>query len=723
MNPAHLARRAGVAAAAVLAVALSACGGGDAPVDPLPPPLQPKGTFAVQSFEGPDACEALERHIEDTAEAMVREQLQSWLPGAAGGGAADTPATTGAPGQANAPEDASSASPTFSETNVREAGIDEADTVKTDGRRLFTLRRDAAGLTLSSLEITPPEAMRLLGQAAWPADETLAADARPVAPESPRGLMLAAPDVLLSLGTSEQFYAMPFPGGAGVQPDVATALLCADAGCGPGYPGWAPPRTRVRRFDVGADAAPVEQWLLDVPGSLLAARRIGSTLYLVTQSALRLPTGVRTWPDVPAGSSSGAAEMDARVAATMDENARLIRATSLDEWLADLVATERVGGPSATPQVLRGASPTAQQCASFARIDVASRLSWLQISSIDIDTREIVAQTVLAEGQGVYMSEHALIVFTSYWRQGDERLNPRDLSFLHRFVRDAQGRLAYQATAGIDGRLIDDYAIDEAGDGTIRYAATGWDGGNYSYVGTLQAAGGTLAALGSSEPIAPGETLQSARFIGDRAYLVTFRQIDPFFVYDLSDPAAPRRLGELKLPGFSTYLHPVDAEHLLGIGYDDGGWPRRLKATLFDVGDPASPRERLSVVLGDSYTDSDATWDRHAFAFHRPVPGAEPAYMAVPVRSYASSFYGTGSLSGIRVLRVAPSDGQAPLVLQGTLPMTDLLGDPRHYDGWRNGDARRAVFVGDSVYAIGDGAVRSAAIADPATPVDTVGIP
>ena len=163
----------------------------------------------------------------------------------------------------------------------------------------------------------------------------------------------------------------------------------------------------------------------------------------------------------------------------------------------------------------------------------------------------------------------------------------------------------------------------------------------------------TLRELGRTAPIAPGERLQSARFLGDRAYLVTFRQVDPFFVYDLSDAANPKALGELKIPGFSTFLFPVGASHVLGIGYQDGGWPRTIKATLFDVTDPANPLEQSTLALGDSYTASDALWDPHAFTWYSPASaigelpaGGNQGTLAIPVRSYASSAFGTIAASG-----------------------------------------------------------------------------
>ena len=329
------------------------------------------------------------------------------------------------------------------------------------------------------------------------------------------------------------------------------------------------------------------------------------------------------------------------------------------------------------------------------------------------------------------MSAHSLILSTPRWNPG-ERTGE---TYLHRFVPDADGRFAYHGSGRIEGTLINDYAIDESSPGVVRVAASSFsptDSRSFTYLATLEPATApqTMRELGRTGPIASGETLRSARFLGDRAYLVTFRQIDPFFVYDLSNPAQPTALGELKIPGFSTFLFPVGSNHVLGIGYDGGGWPRRVKASLFDVTEPTRPLEQSTLLLGDSYTESDALWDPHAFTWYSPptatddLPGGgSEGTMAIPLRSYASG-YGTQATSGVRVVSVRPARGASALSSNGTLSMDDLLTPAAtRYAGWRNGDARRAVFVGSHVYAIADGAVRSAPIATPASPTATVSVP
>ncbi|NIP67558.1 hypothetical protein GWM83_02345, partial [Candidatus Bathyarchaeota archaeon] len=112
--------------------------------------------------------------------------------------------------------------------------------------------------------------------------------------------------------------------------------------------------------------------------------------------------------------------------------------------------------------------------------------------------------------------------------------------------------------------------------------------------------------MGRLEDLAPGEKIYSARFMGDRGYLVTFRKVDPLFVLDLSQPTNPKVLGKLKIPGYSDYLHPYDENHIIGVGKEtvaaeqgDFAWYQGVKISLFDVTDVEDPREIDKYEIGD----------------------------------------------------------------------------------------------------------------------------
>jgi uncharacterized secreted protein with C-terminal beta-propeller domain len=137
-----------------------------------------------------------------------------------------------------------------------------------------------------------------------------------------------------------------------------------------------------------------------------------------------------------------------------------------------------------------------------------------------------------------------------------------------------------------------------------------------------------MKVVGKVEKLARGERIYSVRFMQNRAYMVTFKQIDPLFVINLEDPTNPHVLGELKIPGFSNYLHPYDETTLIGLGKDSGNWNASLKLSLFDVSNIRSPKEIDNYILGDSRSDSIALYDHKAFLFSK-----EKNLLVIPVNS------------------------------------------------------------------------------------------
>src|SRR3989338_3462200 len=141
-----------------------------------------------------------------------------------------------------------------------------------------------------------------------------------------------------------------------------------------------------------------------------------------------------------------------------------------------------------------------------------------------------------------------------------------------------------------------------------------------------------MKTIGKLEAIAPDERIYSARFLGDILYMVTFKRIDPLFVIDLSDSEKPEILGELKIPGFSDYLHPYDENHIIGIGKQTEGNEcggisvKGVKLALFDVSDVQSPRQVNQYEMGEAGTDSEALRDNKAFLFDR-----EKELLVIPV--------------------------------------------------------------------------------------------
>ncbi len=187
------------------------------------------------------------------------------------------------------------------------------------------------------------------------------------------------------------------------------------------------------------------------------------------------------------------------------------------------------------------------------------------------------------------------------------------------------------SSANVPGSILNQFSLDEY-DGNLRLATTigenfwMWGMNNSSSVNDVYVLDKKLKTIGSIQDLGLGERIYSARFIKDKAYLVTFRQIDPFYVLDLSDPKNPQKKGELKIPGFSSYLHPLEDNKILGVGQEDS----KVKLSYFDVSDPANPKEMAKYLLDEYWTE--VSNNHHAFlqdAKHQVffIPGGQGAYI------------------------------------------------------------------------------------------------
>lgn len=176
----------------------------------------------------------------------------------------------------------------------------------------------------------------------------------------------------------------------------------------------------------------------------------------------------------------------------------------------------------------------------------------------------------------------------------------------------SDGTIAAAGAGSVPGTIINQFAMDEK-DGYLRIATTTgemWRTDEYASANNIYVMDSSLTIVGSVEGLARNEQIKSVRFLGTRAYMVTFRTTDPLFVIDLSNPAAPAVLGKLKIPGFSEYLHPYGENLLIGFGQDaaevgDRAYALGLKVSMFDVSDTANPKEIATLYLGDrgSYTE------------------------------------------------------------------------------------------------------------------------
>jgi uncharacterized secreted protein with C-terminal beta-propeller domain len=272
------------------------------------------------------------------------------------------------------------------------------------------------------------------------------------------------------------------------------------------------------------------------------------------------------------------------------------------------------------------------------------------------------------------------------------------------------GGTRFRNSGEVPGTVLNQFSMDEH-KGYFRIATTvhSWiqEGDNFrdhswNNVYTLNSA---MAVTGRLEHLAEGERIYSARFMGDRAYLVTFRQVDPLFAIDLADPAAPKVLGELKIPGFSNYLHPYDAQHILGIGQETttDGQPVRtagVKLSLFDVSYVAQPKLKHSLVIGEQGSYTDVAYDHKALLFDK-----ERNLLAFPIQEAAiqggNSWY-TPVFQGAHVYELTLESG-----FRKQAAISHQQADEKSYGyDWRR-YIKRVLTIDNQLYTVSDARIQA----------------
>ncbi|MGW5680756.1 beta-propeller domain-containing protein [Nonomuraea sp. NPDC003754] len=264
---------------------------------------------------------------------------------------------------------------------------------------------------------------------------------------------------------------------------------------------------------------------------------------------------------------------------------------------------------------------------------------------------------------------------------------PPEETEVHRFDISKPGAPAYLASGKVPGRLLNQYAMSEY-EGNLRVATTTADQkSSSSSVHVLRA--DTLAKVGEVGGLGRNERIYSVRFIGPVGYVVTFRQVDPLYTLDLRDPAAPRVTGELKITGYSAYLHPAGDGRLIGLGQEASEKGRTLgtQVSLFDVSDPAAPR-RLSQLF-QKESGSEAEWDPHAFLYW-PKSGTA----VIPVSSYRNGQSDSGAL----VLKITDT----AVTSVGTIKHPRVKEGDYTYEP----NIQRSMVIGDSLWTVSPSGIK-----------------
>ena len=644
-----LAAGAGAVAALVLAAGAATLLPGAAP------------QAAAQGLVAYEGCGALLEHHRDALARTATPwgigwggpgfvaEARSGVPVPAVAGAAGATADTGSA------RDALGSGPTG--TNLQERGVDEPDMAKTSGGLLLALSQDR----LQVLSRGPqPQVLGTapLGRDAWGAE------------------LLVDGDRVLVLVPTHPAYAPSSQGGRTVP-----------------Y-GGGREATRALLFDVADPRRPRLLEELELDGRYLSARLSDGAVRLVTTST---PVVAGTSPAAPYGPEQEAAALEA--------NRRAARSVGLADVLPRL--ERRLPGGRVLDH------RQAVDCSDVRHAASPRGASTLLVTTLDLGQGLNPQDTtgVTTDGELVYASADRLYVATSRWGTAAPAADdvprptggpPGDTSSvgmttevsteLHAFDTSAPGRTAYTGSASVPGYVMGRWALSSH-DGHLRVATTSsppWGGdprASQSMVVVLQEQADGLVETGRVAGLGIGERIYAVRYFGDLATVVTFRQTDPLYVLDLADPTAPALLGELKVPGFSTYLHPVGDDLLLGVGQDADAQGRvtGMQVSLFDLSDRRRPAQLDRLSLGEGW--SPAGEDSRAFGY---VPDRRTALL--PFTRYDHSATGMPSTValGIRVDgRRLVEAGRLPVSAQ--LPAERVLHDGEHL----HAVSRAGVVTGD----------------------------
>lgn len=431
------------------------------------------------------------------------------------------------------------------------------------------------------------------------------------------------------------------------------------------------PETTVTIYDVTNPASPAKLTVQHLEGAAVAVRSVNHRARLV----LNTPFGQRLQPRL---TPTGPLNTDADVQRAIKANRTIVKAAPITDWLPRTYAENADGSATAVRPAL--------SCGEIGRPHQSSGLGTTWVATIDLDNGVAVPTVtgsagVVAEAGIVYASTDTLYVATTQWQgqvwsggRSVARTRPASAGTeITAFDMRPTDGAAWLATGLVRGYLLNQFSMSEFS-GALRVATTrgdaGFGGSTESGVQVLQLSSADrrqLTVVGEVWGLGRGERVYAVRFVADLGYIVTFRQTDPLYVLDLRDVRAPKVTGELKINGYSAYLHPIGDGLIVGIGQDatDGGQRLGTQVSLFDVNDPANPKRIANLLVGGQ---SEAEYDHHAFLWWGATRN-----VVVPNQSYGQCCDPTGRA-------IAPPSFGAAVAAVGTAaaPAVTLKGRITH---------------------------------------------
>jgi hypothetical protein len=641
----------------------------DDPREPLPlearlVPLA--GCAEAKSHVRQVAIDKMNAELDKNLERFVSGEM---CPGGRGDFSEDASPTAGGDSDSSGGNSPPSGPTTGTGTNNQVAGVDEADFVKNDGQYIYLAQNGV---------------FRIID--AWPADQTHEVS-KVELPGAPKKLFVAGDRALVYVAVGK----VGDKTSGWQQPECTYGYSCNFTGDGT--------TTKMFVFDIADRANPILVREVSLAGSLIAARRIDKAVHTVVTQASAPFTGLKTRPDLDlCDYGGGTPPLPVQIAVKRafeklrEANVKAIAETDLDVRLTGF-----------RDSLAPAADPAETACQSLYASPQNDGNANTSVVSLNIsDSQSITMATIISRPGAIYADRDSLYMAVAHSWEGE------DVSTIHKFALSGElNGTRYIGSGSVPGRALNQFAMDER-DNYLRIATTKGHAPSDKAVSQLTVLGenetGDLVEVGSVGNIAPTEDIRSVRFDGPRAFIVTFKKTDPLFAFDLSNPEKPLMLGELKIPGFSTYMHMLDEHHLLTIGYDadDHGsfaFFDGVMLQIFDVTDMTMPKLAHKHIIGTRGSSSEALTNHLAFTWY-----PEYALLSIPMticEGGDDGKYGTTmTFSGLMLFDAAADAGFAE---HGRIAHPSSMNISCN-NWWTDAKSvvRRSLFLDQFVYSISD---------------------
>ncbi len=608
-----------------------------------------------------------------------------------------------------------------STTNNQVAGVDEADFIKNDNKYLYVV----ANKTFRIVQ-------------AWPADQAtqvakidIDGEPRKLFVEGNRALIyVAVPRPVKTATTNGGSSSSSSSGGSsGGYAGGSTSECTYGYDCVPSGDGT---QTKILVFDITNRANPTKQREITLSGSLLSARRIGNAVHTVVVEPYGNIEGLEHYLDPNKYTCDSTAPLETQ------------KQTAIANWeslrAANLAKVAAVNVMETIPSAKENGGDAVAACAGYFRPNVAEGTTFTTLFSIDMgeNAGNATSATVISDPGVTYASETGLYMAVphqktdGYGWYGD-MAGEEQASTVHKFRVGATPTLTgYEASGIVKGRVLNQFSLDEW-QGHLRVATTTGhtpDPKVHSTMSVLERKDKALVLTGKVDNIAPTEDIRSVRFDGSRGFVVTFKKTDPLYVFDLGNPSLPSIAGELKIPGFSTYMHMMDAQHLLTIGYDadDQGsfaWFAGVRLQIFDVSDMKNPQLAHTEIIGTRGSSSEALTNHLAFNYY-----AEKNLLALPMticEGGSGGSFGTNmTFSGLLVYDVTTQTG---FTKHGAVAHPNNSSGTGYENSacsnwWTNAssEVKRSVIMDDVVYSVSERRVKVNNLANLSSDIATISL-